>query len=87
MRKARDGEKMANKMGGKKNNGENSGPLTWLQVDRLTATDCNAAARAKKCNLHFPKCTDIIDGNYGGRLKCAYVLDNSPLHKYLILKI
>ena len=31
-----------------KNNGENSGPLTSLQVDRLTATDCNAAARAKK---------------------------------------
>ena len=30
----------------KKNNGENSGPLTSLQVDRLTATDCNAAARA-----------------------------------------
>ena len=29
-----------------KNNGENSGPLTSLQVDRLTATDCNAAARA-----------------------------------------
>ena len=29
------------------NNGENSGPLTSLQVDRLTATDCNAAARAK----------------------------------------
>ena len=28
------------------NNGENSGPLTSLQVDRLTATDCNAAARA-----------------------------------------
>ena len=30
------------------NNGENSGPLTSLQVARLTATDCNAAARAKK---------------------------------------
>ena len=29
------------------NNGENSGPLTSLPVDRLTATDCNAAARAK----------------------------------------
>ena len=28
------------------NNGENSGPLTSLPVDRLTATDCNAAARA-----------------------------------------
>ena len=24
------------------NNGENSGPLTSLPVDRLTATDCNA---------------------------------------------
>ena len=31
----------------KKNNGENSGPLTSLPVDRLTPTDCNAAARAK----------------------------------------
>ena len=30
------------------NNGENSGPLTSLPVDRLMATDCNAAARAKK---------------------------------------
>ena len=29
------------------NNGENSGPLTSLPVDRLMATDCNAAARAK----------------------------------------
>ena len=35
------------KMEKKKNNGENSGPLTSLQVDRLTATDCNAVARAK----------------------------------------
>ena len=35
------------------NNGENSGPLTSLPVDRLMATDCNAAARAKK------KCTRI----------------------------
>ena len=35
---------------GKKNNGENSSPLTSLQVDRLTATDCNAAARANKNN-------------------------------------
>ena len=49
MRKGRDGEwkkwKMEKKW--KKNNGENSGPLTSLQVDRLTATDCYAAARAK----------------------------------------
>ena len=44
MRKGRDGEwKM-------ENNGENSGPLTSLQVDRLTATNCNAAARA---NMSF----------------------------------
>ena len=45
MRKGRDGEWKKN--GGKKNNGENSGPLTSLQIDRLTPTDCNAAARAK----------------------------------------
>ena len=40
MRKGRDGEKM------KENNGENSGPLTSLPVDRLNGDDCNAAARA-----------------------------------------
>ena len=37
MRKGRDGEKKW-----KNNNGENSGPLLSLPVDRLTATDCNA---------------------------------------------
>ena len=47
MRKGRDGEwNGKNGMENGKNNGENSGPLTSLQVDRLTATDCNAAARA-----------------------------------------
>ena len=47
MRKGPNGEN------GKKteNNGENSGPLTSLQVDRMTATDCNAAARAKISHL------------------------------------
>ena len=30
----------------RENNGENSSPLTSLPVARLTATDCNAAARA-----------------------------------------
>ena len=45
----RDGEKkMELKM---ENNGENSGPLTLLPVDRLMATDCNAAARANKLKL------------------------------------
>ena len=51
MRKGRDGEWKKWKKNGKwkkKNNGENSGPLTSLQVDRLTATDCNAAALAKR---------------------------------------
>ena len=43
MRKGRDGEWKMEKM---ENKGENSSPLTSLQVDRLTATDCNAAARA-----------------------------------------
>ena len=40
-----------------KNNGENSGPLTSLPVNRLMATDCNAAARANnhtKCVVNFP---------------------------------
>ena len=39
MRKGRDGEWNGME---KENNGENSGPLTSLPVDRLTATDCNA---------------------------------------------
>ena len=30
------------------NNGENSGPLTSLPVDRLTATDCNADHSCQK---------------------------------------
>ena len=30
------------------NNGENSGPLSSLPVDRLTATDCNADRSCKK---------------------------------------
>ena len=50
MRKGRDGEKKTEneKKNEMENNGENSGPLTSLQVDRLTATDCNAGAHAKK---------------------------------------
>ena len=46
------------KMEKMENNGENSGPLTSLQVDRLTATDCNAAARAnfKSQNLDILGC-------------------------------
>ena len=56
MRKGRDGElKMENGME-KKNNGENSGPLSSLPVDRLTATDCNAAARANKWASLTPPC-------------------------------
>ena len=45
MRNVDDGEKK--KKNKRKKNGENSGPLTSLPVDRLTATDCNAATRAK----------------------------------------
>ena len=48
MRKGCDGEYgMGKKWNGMENNDENSGPLTSLPVERLTATDCNAAARAK----------------------------------------
>ena len=62
MRKGRDGEWKMEKMEKmeKKNNGENSGPLTSLQVDRLTATDCNAAARAKKIRLLTWKLAEIL---------------------------
>ena len=41
MRKGCDGER-----NGMENNGESIGPLTLLPVDILTATECNAAARA-----------------------------------------
>ena len=52
MRKGRDGEWKMEKKNGKKmeNNGENSGPLTSLPVDRLTATDCNAD---RSCQFSF----------------------------------
>ena len=46
----------------KKNNGENSGPLTSLQVDRLTATDCNAAARANNWILRVKCARDLLSG-------------------------
>ena len=57
MRKGRNGEKM--EWNGE-NIGENSGPLTLLPVDRLTATDCNAAARAKKEELCCKEASDLI---------------------------
>ena len=41
------------------NIGENSGPLKSLPVDRLTATDCNAAARAKKSALNMFQSVEI----------------------------
>ena len=52
MRKGRDGEK---KNGMVENTDENSGPLTSLPVDRLTATDCNAAKMyiKLKCEAKF----------------------------------
>ena len=57
MRKGRDGEWKMEKMEKMENNGENSGPLTSLPVDRPTATDCNAAARA---NIAILSC---LEGN------------------------
>ena len=45
MRKGRDGEN--GKINGMENNGENSGPLTTLPVDRLKGVVCSADARAK----------------------------------------
>ena len=50
MSKGRDGEKK-DKM--EKNNGENSGPLPSLPVDRLTATDCNGDRSCQKLNLYM----------------------------------
>ena len=62
MRKGRDGEwngkkkmEKMEKMEKKwkmENNGENSGPLTSLPVDRLTATDCNADRLCQFTNIH-----------------------------------
>ena len=42
------------------NNDENSGPLTSLQVDRLTATDCNAAARANFMDKCWGPCEVVM---------------------------
>ena len=54
MRKGRDGEWKMEKMEKMENNGENSGPLTPLPVDRLTATDCNADRSCQNGkNMHF----------------------------------
>ena len=50
MRKGRNGVKMVGKIM-VENIGENSGPLTLLPVERLTATDCNASARANYIEL------------------------------------
>ena len=36
---------------GMENNGENSGRLTSLPVDHLTATECNADARANNAQV------------------------------------
>ena len=47
---------------GRENNGENSGPLTSLPVDRLTATDCNAAAHAKMNTTPKMKICNIVGG-------------------------
>ena len=46
MRNVDDGEEKKKKEKKREKNGDNSGPLTSLPVDRLTATDCNADARA-----------------------------------------
>ena len=49
MRKGRGGEwNGMKKIRRKKNNGEYSGPLSSLPVDRLTATDCNANRSCQK---------------------------------------
>ena len=58
MRKGRDGEwKKWNGMK-KENNGENSGPLSSLPVDRLTATDCNAY---RSCQNSTPLTSLTVD--------------------------
>ena len=48
MRNVGDGEKQEEKKTRKEKNGEYSGPLTSLPVDRLTATDCNADRSCQK---------------------------------------
>ena len=52
MRKGRDGEKKWKKWK-MENNGENSGPLSSLPVDRLTATDCNGDCLCQKLQFCF----------------------------------
>ena len=61
MRKGRDGEngKKMEKMEKMENNGENSGPIVSLPVDRLTVTDCNADRLCQLCILSYIKSQHI----------------------------
>ena len=52
-----------------KNNGENSGPLSSLPVNRLMATDCNATARA---NIQFLYLLFTFCHSMFTHIKCEY---------------
>ena len=66
------------------NKGENSGPLTSLQVDRLTATDCNAAARAKNKKPGVPKIPYFICLQMQARGSCLSII---PVQKSNIQRL
>ena len=72
MRKGRDGKMEEN---GMENNGENSGPLTLLPVDRLTATDCNAATCAFFLTMGETYHKDCITSNKpSGSVDCVQII-------------
>ena len=58
MRKGRDGEE---KMVVVENKDENSGPLTSLPVNRLTATDCNVDRSCQNRGYDWPMRETLFD--------------------------
>ena len=46
------------------NNGENSGPLTSLPVDRLMATDCNGDRSCQYCHITLYNVITITVENF-----------------------
>jgi len=47
------------------NNRENSGPLTPLPVDRLTATDCNADRSCQNQQIHNSEILSVDNPDTG----------------------
>jgi len=84
MRKVDDGGKEKRKRKKKKeNNDENSGPLTSLPVDRLTATDCNADRSCQFCMGFLGTIRSSLATSYGTwrRRATSLTFDQSEAEK------